>query len=151
VRKDPLARALRLDKLALAALEATLALYADPERAAAEIPVLAMLRAAPEALERRARRLAAALSARVPGLTATVVAGRGEVGGGSLPLEALPGWVVEIEVGGRTAQELERLARAAEPPVIGTVRGGRLRLDSRTLDDAECDEAAEALGRAFTA
>src|SRR5204862_4356729 len=65
VKKDPLSRALRLDKLALAALEATLALYADPERAAREVPALAMLRATPEQLEPRARRLADALPARV--------------------------------------------------------------------------------------
>jgi L-seryl-tRNA(Ser) seleniumtransferase len=149
VKKDPLARALRLDKLALAALEATLALYADPERAARDVPALAMLRATPEQLEPRARRLADALQARVPGLAARVARGAGEVGGGSLPLQKLPGWVVEVEVAGRTANDLERLARAADPPVIGTIRAGRLRLDPRTLAAAEIDEAVEALARAW--
>jgi L-seryl-tRNA(Ser) seleniumtransferase len=149
VKKDPLARALRLDKLALAALEATLALYADPERAARDVPALAMLRATPEQLEPCARRLADALQARVPGLTARVARGAGEAGGGSLPLQKLPGWVVEVEVAGRTANDLERLARAADPPVIGTIRAGRLRLDPRTLAAAEIDEAVEALARAW--
>jgi L-seryl-tRNA(Ser) seleniumtransferase len=148
-RKDPLARALRLDKLALAALEATLPLYADPDRAVREVPVLAMLRLTPEELERRARRLAAALEERIPGLRTAVIRGHGEVGGGALPLQKLPGWVVEIQQRGHDAQTLERLARAAEPPVIGTIRAGRWRLDPRTLSAAELDEVVEVLARAF--
>ncbi len=149
VRRDPLVRALRLDKLTLAALEATLPLYADPDGVAREVPVLAMLRQTPGELESRARRLAAALAARIPGLRAAVAAGRGEVGGGALPLQRLPGWVVEVEQEGRDARELERRARAADPPVIGTLRAGRWRLDPRTLTDAELDEVVEALARAF--
>jgi L-seryl-tRNA(Ser) seleniumtransferase len=149
VRKDPLARALRLDKLALAALEATLPLYADPERAVREVPVLAMLRLGPAELEARARHLAEALAARVPGLETRVKSAHGEVGGGALPLEKLPGWVVEVEQAGRDAHELERRARAAEPPVIGTIRAGRWRLDPRTLADAELDEVVEVIARAL--
>jgi L-seryl-tRNA(Ser) seleniumtransferase len=149
LKKDPLARALRADKLALAALEATLALYADPARAAREIPTLAMLRATPEALEPRARRLADALKARLPSLAVRVERGDGEAGGGSLPLQKLPGWVVEVELPGRTANQLDRLAHAAEPPVIGTIRAGRFRLDPRTLAEAEIEEAAEVLARAW--
>jgi L-seryl-tRNA(Ser) seleniumtransferase len=151
IRRNPLARALRLDKLALAALEATLSLYADPAQAARAVPVLAMLRLGPEDLESRARRLAEALRSRVPGLTATVARGQGEVGGGALPLQKLPGWVVEIEQAGRDARALEQLARAAEPPVIGTVRAGRWRLDPRTLSDVELDEVVEVLARALAA
>ena len=149
VRKDPLARALRADKLALAALEATLALYADPERAAREIPALAMLRATADALEPRARRLAEALAGRMPGIEARVVRGEGEAGGGSLPLQKLSGWVVELGIAGRAASELEQLARMAVPPVIGTIRAGRFRLDARTLAEAEIEEAAEALAQAW--
>jgi L-seryl-tRNA(Ser) seleniumtransferase len=151
LRKDPLARALRLDKLALAALEATLPLYADPARAAREIPALAMLRATPDQLEPRARRLADALAAAIPGLATRVVRGDGEAGGGALPMQKLPGWVVELKQEGRTAQDLERLARAAQPPVIGTTRGGRWRLDPRTLAEDEMDEAVGSLARAFGA
>lgn len=149
VKKDPLARALRLDKLALAALEATLPLYCDPARAAREVPVLAMLRMPPAELETRARRLAEALAARIPGLRAVPAAGHGEVGGGALPLQRLPGWVVEVEQAGRDAAELERLARAAGLPVIGTIRAGRWRLDPRTLTVAELDEVVEVLARVF--
>jgi len=149
LRKDPLARALRADKLALAALEATLALYADPERAAREVPALAMLRATADSLEPRARRLAEALKARMPALETRVVRGDGEAGGGSLPLQKLPGWVVEVGLAGRAANQLERLAHGADPPVIGTIRAGRFRLDPRTLAEAEIEEAAESLGRAW--
>ena len=149
VRKAPLARALRLDKLSLAALEATLPLYADPARAAREVPVLAMLGMTSGELEARARRLAEALAARIPGLRAAVVAGHGEVGGGALPLQRLSGWVVEVGQSGRDARELERRARTAEPPVIGTIRTGCWRLDPRTLTDTELDEVVEALARAF--
>ncbi|HEY2956570.1 MAG TPA: L-seryl-tRNA(Sec) selenium transferase [Candidatus Eisenbacteria bacterium] len=151
LKKDPLARALRLDKLALAALEATLALYADPARAVREIPALVMLLATPETLAPRARALAAALAARVPALTARVARGEGEVGGGSLPLQKLPGWVVEVELPGRTANALARLAHAADPPVIGTIRAGRFRLDPRTLAEPEVEEAADALARVWLA
>ena len=150
LRKEPLARVLRLDKLALAALEATLPLYADPERAMREVPVLAMLALSAEELEGRARRLSEALSSRDPELRLTVVRGEGEVGGGALPLQRLPGWVLEVEQEGRTARELEALARSADPPVIGTIRGGRFRLDPRTLTDAEIDEVAGAIARAIS-
>lgn len=149
VRRDPLARALRLDKLQLAALEATLALYADPSRAVTEVPALAMLSRGAAELEPRARRLADALASVVPGLEARVVRGDGEVGGGALPLQRLPGWVVEVTQAGRDAAELERLARAADPAVIGTVRGGRLRLDPRTLSEPELDACVAALARAL--
>lgn len=149
IRRDPLARALRADKLALAALEATLPLYADPTRAAREVPVLAILRRPAAELEARARRLADALAARVPGLEVRVTAFRGEAGGGSLPLQTLPGWGVEVAQAGRSAQELERRARAADPPVIGTVRAGRWRLDPRTLADAELEEVVVVLAGAL--
>jgi L-seryl-tRNA(Ser) seleniumtransferase len=151
VRKDPFARALRLDKLALAALEATLPLYADPERARAELPALAMLAADPDALAERAQRLAHELAARVDGLKAAVMKGSGEVGGGALPLQKLPGWLVEVTHPTFDAAALEARARAAEPAVIGTIRAGRFRLDVRTLAESEIGMAATALGRAWSA
>jgi len=149
IRRDPLARALRVDKLALAALEATLPAYADPERAVREIPALAMLKADAADLERRARDLASALGQRCPAARLRVERAAGEVGGGALPLVRLPGWVVEVTIPDRSADELDARARGAEPPVIGYIREGRLRLDVRTLSDDEIREAAEALGRAW--
>ena len=151
VRRDPFARALRPDKLVLAALEATLALYADPERAVSRIPVLAALRATPEALAERARRLADELRARVPALEARIVAGQGEVGGGALPKQKLAGPVVELRHPAFDAGELERRARSAAIPVIGTVRAGAFRLDPRTLSEGEVGMAATTLAKAWGA
>jgi len=145
VKRDPLARALRADKLALAALEATLPLYADPARAAAEIPVLAMLQRTKPELEARAARLAAALTARIPGATTAIVPAEGETGGGSLPAVTLHGAAVTLEVADWTASALEERARVAEPPVIGTIRANRFRLDPRTLAEDEIEECAGAL------
>ena len=150
VRRHPLARALRVDKLALAALEATLPLYADPARARAEIPVLAMLGAAPEALAARAERLARELASRIHGLRSSVVSGAGEVGGGSLPLQKLVGPVVAIEHAQLAASALEERARGADPPVIGIIRAGRFRLDPRTLADDEIAIVVETLARVWT-
>ena len=140
LRRDPLARALRLDKLALAALEATLPLYADPVLAAAAIPALAMLKLGPDEQGPRADAIATALMAQVPGLSARVVDGAGEVGGGALPLERLRGRIVELRHRDVTAAELERRARGAVPAVIGTVRAGAFRIDPRTLLPGEDDE-----------
>lgn len=150
IRKHPFARAMRLDKLALAALEATLAVHADPERARVELPTLAMLSATPEVLAERAERLRRELAARIPGLVTAVVAGAGEVGGGALPLQSLPGPVVTVRHPAHTAAELERRARTAAPPVIGTVRTGTFRLDPRTLADAEVALVAVGLARVWS-
>jgi L-seryl-tRNA(Ser) seleniumtransferase len=148
-RRDPLARALRVDKLTLAALEATLPAYSDADRAVREIPALAMLAVSESDLERRARRLASGLATGLPEVRAEVEAGAGEVGGGALPLQRLAGRVVSVALPGRTASELEALARGADPPVIGYIRGDRLKLDVRTLTDEETIEAAEILARAW--
>jgi L-seryl-tRNA(Ser) seleniumtransferase len=79
----------------------------------------------------------------------TVERGAGEVGGGALPLQRLPGWVVAIEHDEWPADELDRRARGADPPVIGFIRTGKFRLDVRTLDDGEQDEVVAALERVY--
>jgi len=131
-KRHPLARAVRIDKLSLAALHATLALYRDPELARAELPVLAMLDAPAEVLEARARRLAEACGGEV-------IASTAKVGGGALPLLELPGPAVALDVA------LAEPLRAADPPVIGRISDGRLLLDVRTLTDEESDLAAAAV------
>ena len=146
-RRDPLARALRVDKLTLAALEATLPSYCVPQQAIREIPALRMLAEPDEALERRARALAEAVRDRVPGLDVTVERGSGEVGGGALPLQRLPGWVVALGSESHAVETLDRWARGADPPVIGYIRAGKFRMDVRTLGDDEVLEAAEALAK----
>ena len=140
-RAHPLARALRLDKLSLAALEATLALYRDPERARAEIPVLAMLTADEAALAERARALAEGI-----GAAAEVVASTAKVGGGALPLLELPGPVVAVA---GPPDELAARLRAADPPVVGRIQDGRLLLDPRTLAEDEIAAVAGAVRAAL--
>jgi L-seryl-tRNA(Ser) seleniumtransferase len=132
LRHHPLHRALRIDKLSLAALEATLLLYLEPDRARHEIPVLRMLQEDAGLIRARAERLAEKVGGEVE---ETV----GRVGGGALPRAQLPTDSCAVE---------ERLAaslRQHEPPVIGVVRDGRLLLDCRTLDDAEAEEVAAAV------
>jgi L-seryl-tRNA(Ser) seleniumtransferase len=138
-RRHPLARALRIDKLSLAALEATLRLYREPERALAEIPVLAMLRG--EDLRARAERLAGLVGER-----ASVVEGIARVGGGALPLLELPGPVVAVDA---PAVELAAALRAGDPPVAARIEGGRVLLDPRTLPGEELEAAGRAVAAAL--
>ena len=139
-RAHPLARALRLDKLGLAALEATLRLYLDRERARREIPVLAMLTVGDDELSERAARLAAL----IPG--SEVVPSTARVGGGALPLLELPG--PAVAVGGSGVDGLAARLRAGDPPVIGRIEAGRLLLDPRTLADDELEVAGRAVAEA---
>ncbi len=132
LRSHPLQRALRADKLTLGALEGTLRLYLDPERATREIPVLRMLAEPPGAGRARAERLAAATGGAVEETVA-------RVGGGALPLAELPSYACAVE------EELADPLRAGEPPVVAVVRDGRCLLDCRTLTDAEADEVAVAV------
>ena len=134
LRRHPLQRALRADKLTLAALEATLALYLEPERALERLPVLRMLREDAETVCARAARLADATEGEVEQTVA-------RVGGGALPLAELPSFACAVE------EELAAPLRAHDPPVIGIVRDGRWLLDFRTLSDAEIDEVAGAVAR----
>jgi L-seryl-tRNA(Ser) seleniumtransferase len=131
LRRHPLQRAVRIDKLSLAALEGTLRVYLGAPR---RIPVLRMLHEDAGAVRARADRLASL----VGGVVEETVA---RVGGGALPLAELPSFACAIE------ESLAAPLRAGEPPVIGIVRDGRLLLDCRTLADAEVDELAAAVKR----
>jgi L-seryl-tRNA(Ser) seleniumtransferase len=135
-RAHPLARAVRIDKLSLAALEATLALYRDPAAARAALPVLAMLDADPALLAARAAALAEAIGGELVETTA-------RVGGGALPLLELAGPAVALDPGPAGAEALAAALRAGDPALVGRVHGGRLLLDPRTLSDDEARQAAE--------
>ena len=143
-RKHPLARAVRIDKLSLAALEATLRLYLDPARALREIPVLRMLVAGEAELRGRAELMRA-----VVGDAARVIAAAGKVGGGALPLLELEGPVCAVDPGDVGIDELARRLRGADPPVVARAREGWLLLDPRTLDDEEARLAASAVTAAL--
>ncbi|HEX8974943.1 MAG TPA: L-seryl-tRNA(Sec) selenium transferase [Solirubrobacteraceae bacterium] len=141
-RRQPLARALRIDKLSLAALEATLILYRDPERAVREIPVLQMLTEDESVLAGRARRLCAAI-----GPDAELVRTAARPGGGALALTELEGPAVALDDG--DADALAAALRGAHPPVIARIHDGRLLLDPRTLTDAEVELVAAAVHAAL--
>jgi len=132
LRQNPFARALRVDKLTLSALEATLRLYLDPDRALKEIPVLAMLTAAPTEVESRAHAVARTL--REGGVDAQVVATKASVGGGAFPTAEIPSSAVVLSGGAEAAEE--RLRRG-EPPVIGRIADGKLLLDLRSVQPRE--------------
>jgi L-seryl-tRNA(Ser) seleniumtransferase len=140
-RRHPLARALRIDKLSLAALEATLALYRDPARARREVPVLAMLDADETTLNDRATRLAATV-----GAGAVIVRGVARVGGGALPLLELEGPVVALPGDPETTV---RALREHDPPVIARIHDGRVLLDPRTLRDDEVASVGAAARQAL--
>ena len=135
LKRHPLHRALRIDKLSLAALEATLLLYLEPQRALREVPVLRMLHEDASAVRARAERLAQSAGGAVEETVA-------RVGGGALPLAELPSFAIAVE------DDLAAALREGEPPVVGIVRDGRLLLDCRTLTDAEVDAAASAIAAA---
>jgi L-seryl-tRNA(Ser) seleniumtransferase len=138
-RQHPLARAVRIDKLSLAGLEATLRLYRDPGVARREIPVLAMLDAGEDELAERARRLQAAIGNE----HAEVVRAVAKVGGGALPLLELEGPAVALAAPAG-ADELARALREFDPPVLVRIREDRVLLDPRTLSDGEVEIAARA-------
>jgi L-seryl-tRNA(Ser) seleniumtransferase len=132
LRRHPLQRAVRADKLTLAALEGTLALAVDTPD---EIPVLRMLREPSDAVQARATRLAELVGGEVEETVA-------KAGGGALPLTELASFACAVE------EELAAKLRVGDPPVIAVMRDGRTLLDCRTLTDAEADEAAAAVVQA---
>jgi L-seryl-tRNA(Ser) seleniumtransferase len=138
LKDNPLARCVRLDKLSLAALNATLRSFLDPDNAWRDIPVLAML-ARPEAeLTAAAEALAGALRAAVPGrLHAEVLAARAAVGGGALPLAGLATRAVAVTVDGTSPDRLERRLRAGTPPVLVRIQNDRVLFDLRTISPSE--------------
>ncbi len=132
----PLFRALRADKMTLAALEATLRVYLDEDRLTETVPVLGMLAQTKEMLTKRARRLRNAL-AKLPGVTAKLADGVGYTGGGALPMVPLPTTLVQLTAEGISAERLAAALRRADPPVVGMLADGALALDVRTVRDDE--------------
>jgi L-seryl-tRNA(Ser) seleniumtransferase len=141
MRQHPLTRALRADKLCLAALEATLAAYLEGD-ARDELPTVKMLHAPPEEVEVRARLLAESLSEAVPGLDVDVAPSVARSGGGTLPIFEIPSFAVRV--GSAEADALAGRLRDADTPVVGRVREGRLWLDVRTLLPGDEEAVIEA-------
>jgi len=142
-RKDPIARAVRADKLTLAALEATLRLYQEPEKARREIPVLQMLTRTVDEIRRDGEALASAV-----GKEASLIAGESEVGGGSFPGVTLKTWLVQIDAR-LSGDDLAGRLRAGAPPVIARIVNGHVVLDPRTILADQIAPTARALRSAL--
>jgi len=142
LKRHPLTRAMRVDKMTLAALESTLRSYADgTERE--DIPVLRMLGAEPALLHGRAERLCGLLRER--GVAAEVVPEEDQVGGGSVPTQLLPTFAVAVTAAHRSPDALEEALRLRERPVVGRIAHDRYLLDARTLRDEDLAEIAQAM------
>lgn len=147
MRENPLCRALRVDKVTLAGLEATLRLYRDPGRALAEVPVLRMLAEKPAVLRGRAEDLAARLAAEgVSGCSVEQVPGA--VGGGTYPEVSLPSWAVALRAPGG-AEALAGALRRCDPPVVARVEAERVVLDVRTVAPEESGTLVRCVGTAW--
>ena len=142
LRKHPLYRALRSDKLRLAALEATLLAHRR-DAAPKEVPVIEMLALSNEEIESRAKQLVDELGDSV--LELTLQPGESAIGGGAGPTSNLPTTLVALTHARMTAQEIERMLRTSSPPVIGRISDGKVLLDLRTVFPEEMAELAAAL------
>lgn len=144
LKQDPFARAMRVDKMTIAALGATLSLYRDPERALSEIPTLAMITATVSAVRARSETLATALGE--AGIRAEVVNTIASVGAGAFPTREIPSAGVAL---GGVAALLEEKLRTGRPPVIGRITDGRLLLDLRSVPAAHDTQLTSAVLRAL--
>jgi L-seryl-tRNA(Ser) seleniumtransferase len=140
IRKNPLTRALRIDKLTLAALESTLHLYRDEAQAIRQIPTLRLLLSSPAATEERARRIKEALAS-LPssGIDIKIVELTSRAGGGSLPLLKLPGKGLSIKMTQLSANGIERAMRRNDPPIIGRIEEDLFIIDPRTVKEDDID------------
>ncbi|MDH3998503.1 MAG: L-seryl-tRNA(Sec) selenium transferase [Desulfuromonadales bacterium] len=151
LRKHPMARALRSDKLTLAALEATLRSYLDPQKALQQIPTLKRLSLPPANLEQRCQALLPKLKEASAGQAeCTIVETTATVGGGALPLAELPGRVIALKPDTLSLNQLTTRLRNCEPAVIGRVQDDRLLIDPRTLEPAEEAQLLSAIKAAFS-
>jgi len=145
IRKNPLSRALRVDKLTYAALEATLETYVRG-RAKEELPVLRMMEQSEASVEERTRRCAARIQELGGGTIQTeILPGASLVGGGAAPTDEIPTRLLAVSCPGRSAAGLESALRSGTPPVVGRIQADRLVLDLRTVLEGQEEDLARAV------
>jgi len=150
IKKNPLNRALRIDKLTLAGMEATLKIYLDPSRVIKALPALGMMTWPAEEVKKRAGRFRRKVGRELPaGYQVTLREDSSQVGGGALPLQALPTWVVAIRPLLLSAASLEERLRKSDPPVIARVKEEEVLLDLRTVAGEEEAALLEAVKKAL--
>jgi L-seryl-tRNA(Ser) seleniumtransferase len=145
IRANPLARALRIDKMTLAALEATLAQYLDEEKAVREIPTLWMLTQPLAEIKRKAELLSAGLASLGGGLTVGQQDDLSQTGGGALPTGKLPTRVVAVSHVRMSASRIESRLRLGKPAIVTRIKEGMVLFDPRTLNDGEIDKIVTAV------
>lgn len=146
LRRHPLLRAIRIDKLTLAGLEATLRLYRDERQALAEIPTLRMLTSQPADLRKRGQSWLRRLRGKIPSsVSLSLQEGSSQVGGGALPLLNLPTWLIAVVAADLSAQQIDQTLRKGRVPVLGRIYRDRYLLDLRTLQDEDLPHLIEAL------
>jgi L-seryl-tRNA(Ser) seleniumtransferase len=148
LKSHPIVRAMRIDKLSLAALEATLRLYKAPNDPLERVPVLRALAESLVTVKARAERLALSCAV-VPGLGVEVVESTAQAGGGALPEQDLQSFAVALHTPSFSAEAMAARARTGEHAVLGRVRDGRFCLDVRAVQDSEIPDIAHAIQRAL--
>ncbi len=139
MKKHPLARALRVDKMTFAAMEETLKKYRDPEKALREIPILRMITEPADSMQTRAYRLAEQISETNPAIHTEVVPVQDQIGGGSAPMVYLPGFAVAVTSESLSAQRIEELLRKGTPTIVARIHDDRLLLCVRTIPDDQLE------------
>jgi L-seryl-tRNA(Ser) seleniumtransferase len=145
IKTNPLHRALRIDKLTLAALEATLIAYLSAGQAIKEIPTLRMLTTPLEELRKQARRLQRLIKQETDKAAVEMIREQSQVGGGALPLQAVPTWALAVKPLKGTADALEAALRHVEPPIVARIIDDRLILDMRTIQEGELRTIASSM------
>lgn len=145
MKKHPLARAMRVDKMIFAALEETLKKYRDEKVAKRDIPILNMIVAPNDELKKKAEELANEIRDKNKKIFIDIVEVEDQIGGGSAPMVRLPGWAVSIKEGTKSVKTLEKKLRKANPPVVARIHENQLLLSARTLIEEDLGKVAEAL------
>lgn len=145
MKKHPLARVVRVDKMTLAAMEATFRAYLDPEKALSEIPSLRMITQGEDVIYERACKFAKGILEKTTGVTVSVEKTEGQIGGGTTPATTLSGYSVSVESDGLTAARMEERLREGICPVIARISQDKLYIDFRTVSEGEETLIAEKL------
>ncbi|MGB9716807.1 MAG: L-seryl-tRNA(Sec) selenium transferase, partial [Thermodesulfovibrionales bacterium] len=150
IQKNPLTRAMRIDKLTLAGLEATLMEYIDEEKAIENIPTLKMILQKPEKIRKRARSIAKRLKKEMKDIWIDVMPDTSRAGGGSLPELDFPTYIVAIRSDNISVNEIEERLRNGNPPIISRIKEGYLILDARTIRTKDIDDLVKGIKSAFS-
>jgi len=150
IQKNPITRAVRIDKLTLSGFEATLMEYIEEEKAIENIPTLRLLLQKPEEIRGRANKIAKKLKKEIKDANITVMADLSRAGGGSLPEVDFPTYVVSIKSDNIPINEVEERLRQGTPPIISRIKEDSLILDARTVRDADIDELVKGINIALS-